>query len=227
MGIVNRLGGDQRNDGPLRLNVAKVRVPLSAVVAVWVARKVLAGLWWLVRHPLIWLSFLVVGLAVWVISRVGPWLCLAVVLAIAVGLVAWWRLAAGSFTRLVVWRWRAIWRRALVYRYVWQPAMVTANLAVYVNGSEFLPKIVSVRSTGAVDQVRVRMLPGQTLEDWAQASPRLAQTFSASECRVRSEAGSRRELVLWFLIVDPLTEDRPGASSRRARRLRRTACWAR
>ena len=88
-------------------------------------------------------------------------------LAIAVGLVTWWRLATASFTRLVVLRWRSIWRRALVYRYVWQPAMVTANLAVYVNGSEFLPKIVSVRSTDAVDQVRVRMLPGQTLEDWA------------------------------------------------------------
>jgi S-DNA-T family DNA segregation ATPase FtsK/SpoIIIE len=50
------------------------------------------------------------------------------------------------------------------------------------------------------------MLPGQTMEDWAEAAPRLAQTFNAVECRVRSIKGSRQELLLWFLVEDPLTD---------------------
>ena len=41
-------------------------------------------------------------------------------------------------------------------------------------------------STRSVDRVRVRMLPGQTVEDWAKVSDRLCQTFGAQDCRVRS-----------------------------------------
>jgi S-DNA-T family DNA segregation ATPase FtsK/SpoIIIE len=104
--------------------------------------------------------------------------------------------------------------------------MVTTNLAVTMDGTEYLPRLVSVSSTGTVDRVFVRMLPGQVFDDWAAMGPRLAQTFGAQECRVRTTK-HRQRLELWFLVADPLTnpvtpnslepgttpeDDRPGAA---------------
>ncbi len=52
------------------------------------------------------------------------------------------------------------------------------------------------------------MLPGQVLDDWTAMAPRLAQTFDAQECRVRTTA-HRQQLELWFLVEDPLTRPDP------------------
>ena len=52
------------------------------------------------------------------------------------------------------------------------------------------------------------MLPGQVLDDWTAMAPRLAQTFDAQECRVRTTAHHQR-LELWFLVEDPLTQPIP------------------
>ncbi|HSE09649.1 MAG TPA: FtsK/SpoIIIE domain-containing protein [Nocardioidaceae bacterium] len=203
---MNRLGGDQHGGGPFRLNVAKVRVPLSAVLAAWAGRKILDGLAWLVRHPLVLLPLIVLWVGARIVDGPGLWPILLALVGLVAGLVVWRRKAKESYTRQVSWRLRGLVRGRFMYRFAWQPAMVTTGLAVHVDGREYLPKVRSVRSTGAVDQIRVRMLPGQTIEDWATAGPRLAQTFDAQECRVRSVHGSRRELVLWFLVHDPLTQ---------------------
>lgn len=203
---MNRLGGDQHGGGPFRLNVAKVKVPLSAVLAAWAGRKILDGIGWLARHPLVFIPVLVLWAAARIVDGLGLWPILLTLVLLVAGLVTWRRKARESYTRHVTWRLRGLVRGRFVYRFAWQPAMVTTGLAVHVDGREYLPKVRSVRSTGAVDQLRVRMLPGQTIEDWANAGPRLAQTFDAQECRVRSVDGSRRELVLWFLVHDPLTQ---------------------
>jgi len=50
----------------------------------------------------------------------------------------------------------------------------------------------------------VRLLPGQVLTDWAAVAERLAKTFGAVDCRVRSHKRNRRQVVLWFLVDDPL-----------------------
>ncbi len=47
---MNRLGGTQKDTNPLRLNIAQVHVPLSAVLAAWTMRKVGSGFGWLLRH---------------------------------------------------------------------------------------------------------------------------------------------------------------------------------
>lgn len=128
---------------------------------------------------------------------------------VAAVLLVWRRLHRGSFTRLVVWRCRGVWRSVRVYRFCWQPAVVTTGLHVRVDGAEYLPRLLSVPCTGGVDRVWVRMLPGQTLEDRAAVRPRLAQTFDALVCRVRTVRRARHQLVLWFLTTDPLTEPVP------------------
>ena len=139
-------------------------------------------------------------------------LVLAVV--VAAGLVVWRVRWPDSFTRRVVWRARGVWRGRWVYRRFWQPAMATTGLVTTLDGDEYLPRLLRVASTGSVDRVRVRMLPGQVIEDWAAAGPRLAQTFAATECRVRTVVSSRQEVELWFLTHDPLTEAVPPFDTR-------------
>jgi S-DNA-T family DNA segregation ATPase FtsK/SpoIIIE len=135
----------------------------------------------------------------------GPLPVLAVVGVLVLALLVWRQVHASSFTSVVSWRVRGSWRAARVYRYLWQPAMVTTGLAVRVEGTDYLPKVVSVRSTGCLDVVRVRMLPGQTIQDWAANAPRLAQTFGALDCRVRAVPKRTHDLALWFLSSDPLS----------------------
>lgn len=202
---MSRLGGTSRGQTPVRLNVAKVRVPLSAVLAAWAGRRLGAGGWWLLRHPFA-VAATAVSLVAWRVTVThGPLPVLAVVSAFTFALFVWRQVHGSSFTALVAWRVRGTWRAATVYRYLWQPAMVTTALAVRVEGTEYLPKIVSVRSTGCLDVVRVRMLPGQTLADWASNAPRLAQTFGVVDCRVRSVPRRAHDLALWFVSTDPLT----------------------
>ncbi len=206
---MNRLGGTEHGGGPVRLNVAKVRVPLTAVLAAWLAHKTVDGLGWLLRHPAATVppTITVALMVLW--HRLGPAPILGLLATVIVTLAVWRIRWPESFTTRVVWRARGIWRGRWTYRYCWQPAMVTTGLAVVVDGREYLPKVRTVRSTGVVDLVRVRMLPGQTIEDWTDAGPRLAQTFAAEECRVRSVPDNRRELVLWLLVHDPLTDPVP------------------
>jgi len=202
---MNRLGGTPGGQTPVRLNVAKVHVPLSAVLAGAAGRGLATGGWWLIRHPFAVASAVVV-LTAWRFTVVhGPFLVLVLLSVTAGVLLVWRKVHPSSFTRLVPCRARGTWRAATVYRYLWQPAMVTTAMAVRVDGSQYLPRLVSVTSTGGVDIVRVRMLPGQTLTDWATNAPRLAQTFGVLDCRVRSVPGHAHHLALWCLRSDPLT----------------------
>jgi S-DNA-T family DNA segregation ATPase FtsK/SpoIIIE len=49
------------------------------------------------------------------------------------------------------------------------------------------------------------MLPGQTVEDYAEVAHRLAQTFGASAVRVRSVRQRPHHVELWLLTADPLS----------------------
>jgi S-DNA-T family DNA segregation ATPase FtsK/SpoIIIE len=199
--------GTQRETNPVRLNVAKVHVPLSAVLAAWVSRKLGQGLAWLLRLVIRRPVVLVPVAGVWFAVRLahGHGVVVATILAVVatVALVVWrWRWP-DTFTRQVIWRLRGLWRGWVVYRFAWQPAMVTTNLAVTMDSSGYVPKMLRVSSTGTVDRVWVRMLPGQVFDDWTAVGPRLAQTFGAQDCRVRT-AKHRHQLELWFLVDDPL-----------------------
>jgi S-DNA-T family DNA segregation ATPase FtsK/SpoIIIE len=201
---VNRLGDVHRQSHSVGVNVAKVHVPLPAALFAWMGRRLGAGGVWLARNPGAVVAAVVAVVACHVTASRGPLPVAAVLVAVGGVLVGWWRLRRDSFTRLVTWRVRGLWRAATRYRYRWQPAMVTTTLAGRLDSTGYLPRLVRVRSTGNVDVVRVRMLPGQTATDWADNAPRLAQTFGALDCRVLSVSGSVHDLELWFLTTDPL-----------------------
>jgi DNA segregation ATPase FtsK/SpoIIIE, S-DNA-T family len=204
---MNRMGGTARGtQGQVRLNVAKVRVPLSAVLAAWLGRRLVAGGWWLLRHPFA-VAAAVLSLAMWRLTLArGPLPVLGSVAVVMVGLLGWRRVHPSSFTTLFACRVRGMWLATTCYRYMWQPAIVTAGLATHLDDTQYVPRLLSVRSTGTVDVVRVRMLPGHTATDWASNAPRLAQTFGAIDCRVRAVPGRVHDLALWFLREDPLLD---------------------
>lgn len=210
--VSRRIGGTRRNEAPVRLNVARVHVPLSAILAAWTVRQLGRLLTWtatrsfgaLRARP--WL--LVLAVALLVVGRLshGHTILVLTVLGLLapMGLGVWWWRWRESFIRRVAWAVRGAWRGRVVYRFAWQPAMVTTGLSVTLDGTEYMPKVLRVFSTGSVDRVTVRMLPGQVFADWASVGERLAQTFGAQDCRVRTTK-TRHRLELWFLTDDPLT----------------------
>ena len=208
--------GTRQQESPVRLHVARVHVPLSAILAAWVFRQIGRFLAWavsctvgaVIRRP--WL--LLVPVALMVVTRLSNGHTVTALATLAlmtlVGLGVWWWRWRESFTHRVLWSLRGAWRGRFVYGFAWQPAMVTTGLAVNLDGAEYLPKLLRVSSTGCVDRVTVRMLPGQVFDDWSAQSERLAQTFGVQECRIRTTR-IRHRLELWFLITDPLTEPIP------------------
>ncbi|WP_168207340.1 FtsK/SpoIIIE domain-containing protein [Microlunatus elymi] len=157
------------------------------------------------RTPLLLAATVVIiGLAVlW--SRFGLLPSSLASLLIIGALVGWWLRSPATFTRTVGDRARSLGRWLWTYRRYWQPAMVTANLAQHRDGSEQLPELLGVASTRSVDRVRVRLLPGQTLDDWAEMAHRLAQTFAIDSCRVHSTTDVQ-VIEIWALRRDPLTD---------------------
>ena len=140
---MNRLGGTEHGGGPLRLNIAHVKVPLTAEFAAWVAGKIADGFGWLIKHPLALAPVVLVLGFLRVFDVLGPLPIAATVMLTAGGLVAWRVLWPEAFTTHVLWRLRGLWRGRWPYRFAWQPAMVTTGLAVLVDGREYLPRIRS------------------------------------------------------------------------------------
>lgn len=198
--------GTEVKEGPLRF-----RTPAVAIRLRWWLVWVLVS--WLVRLPVVLVRHprttgtVLAGLLAWKAWTVyGPWRIAAAAAAVVLlGVVWWWRWPE-SFAQRIVWRARGSWRRLAVYRGLWQPTMSVLKLTSKLNDAVYVPRIVKVRSTGRVDLVTVRLLPGQVLTDYAEVAERLAKTFGAMDCRVRSHKRNRRQIVLWFLVDDPLTK---------------------
>jgi DNA segregation ATPase FtsK/SpoIIIE, S-DNA-T family len=198
--------GEKIGRGPIHLRAASVRVPLSAVILGWLGRFVGRAMMRVLSQPVLWAALTIYGIGYWLAVTIGPWPFVIATVVVVSSLVAWRQAHRDSFRRWFAWPVRSTFRRAVVYRRFWQPAMVTTGLAVRVNGREYLPRLVKVTSTASVDRVTVRMLPGQVAEDYADVVERLAQTFDAADCRVRTDPKHRDRLILWFLVHDPLTE---------------------
>ncbi|MGH3367920.1 MAG: FtsK/SpoIIIE domain-containing protein, partial [Nocardioidaceae bacterium] len=198
--------GEKITPGPVHLRTASVRIPWSVVLLGWVGRTLGKGLGRMLGQPVLWVALTLYLVGYWLAVTVGPWPFVTAALAVTGALVGWRQAHRSSFLRWFGWPVRSAWRQRLVYRRGWQPAMVTCNLAVRVSGREYLPKLIRVSSTRSVDRVTVRMLPGQVADDYSEVADRLAQTFDASDCRVRTDPRHRDRLILWFLVDDPLTE---------------------
>src|SRR5918993_4956333 len=192
-----------RDDRAVLLRPQVVRVSLWAVLGVWLGRRLGRLLLLIVRSPaaMVTITLTAAFVAGW--RLVHPALPLGVLGGLSSGLAAWrWRWPT-SFQRHVSIRVRAWWRASWVYRRRWAAAMDTIGLTKERHGTVYVPPLVAIRCNRWMDQVTVRMLPGQRLQDWVDVADRLAQTFRALDCRVRSTPNPQR-VQLWLLARDPL-----------------------
>jgi DNA segregation ATPase FtsK/SpoIIIE, S-DNA-T family len=174
------------------------RTPLWIVAIVHLVRMIVWLVRFLFRHPVLVLAA-VIGVLMW---RVTGWLGL-VVLAVTITavLVVWrWRFPA-SFSRLIGTPARGQWR-AWHYRRRWAAVMTIGRLAPVYQGRVLLPVLGKVSATRFTDRVRVRLVSGQSVADFAARAENLAHGFGAILCRVRSAVPGA--LVLEFVRRDAL-----------------------
>lgn len=84
------------------------------------------------------------------------------------------------------------------YRRRWAQVMAAQGLTTEAAGVVSTPRIVSVHTTpDGADVVTVRILPGQSVAQWHEASAELAAAFDATEARV-SFTPKRTDIALTF-----------------------------
>ncbi|MFB9967925.1 FtsK/SpoIIIE domain-containing protein [Sinosporangium siamense] len=170
------------------------KTPAILVVLAWTWRLVAGTAKTVVRHPiasaLVWL-----GVAV---GLLWGWRAVAGGVAGA-GIIAsiWAGVSPRTFMRYAGWRVVSWWRWMWVYRRHWGGVMAVAGLVRSVRGTGYVPDLVKVVSSAAADTVTVRMLRGQSLEEFADRVANLAHGFGADLAVVRSlRAG-------WVTLVFP------------------------
>lgn len=207
------MGRAAGRDEPVQLRARSVGIPVALQVAVWLARRLVRLIAFVVSTPLV-LAAVVYSAAlvmlgtmadptVMVVAAVGSWL-------VAGGaLVVWAKRWPDGFSRHVANRFRAAWRKMITYRRAWQPAVQAAGLTYTQRDHEHIPSLRRVCSTRFVDAVRVRMLPGQTVSGWAKRADELAQSFGRTECRVVAVPDKPRLVELRLRVKDPLADPVP------------------
>jgi S-DNA-T family DNA segregation ATPase FtsK/SpoIIIE len=192
-----------RDDRAVLLRPQVVRVSLWAVLGLWLARRLGRLLLLIVRSPaaLAGIGLSCAFVAGW--QLVHPALPLGVIGGLVAGLVMWRVRWPASFEVHARIRVRAWWRASVIYRRRWAGAMDTIGLTKERHGADYVPPLVGIRCNRWMDQVTVRMLPGQRVQDWVDVADRLAQTFGALDCRVRTTKNPQR-VQLWLLVRDPL-----------------------
>jgi S-DNA-T family DNA segregation ATPase FtsK/SpoIIIE len=174
------------------------RTPFGIILAA----KLVMLLAWLIRmaarHPLA-ATVLALAAATWV--RLGWVTLVALVLAVLVGLVAWWWFWPVSFSRWIGRPARGTWR-AWCYRRRWAAVMTIAGVAPWYRGRILLPVLGKVTATKYTDRVHVRLVSGQSAADFAKCADNLAHGFRALLCRVR--AAKSGAVVLEFVRRDAL-----------------------
>jgi S-DNA-T family DNA segregation ATPase FtsK/SpoIIIE len=174
------------------------RTPFAFVAIVQAARLVWRVLRFVIRHP----AGAAGGIAAVLAWRLVGWPVLAALAASTAGVLALWRWRfPGSFSQHVVAPAREKWR-ACQYRRRWGAVMTIGRLAPVYQGRTLLPVLGKVSATRFTDRVHVRLVSGQSADDFAARADNLAHGFGAVLCRVRSaKAGA---LVLEFVRRDAL-----------------------
>ena len=199
MPFINVIRGQEIPEAPLNVRTPIVRIPLWMAVCWWCLR----GLGRLVRAYVRywWATLPATGLG-WLYIEHG-WLgVVTVVLGVGIAVVAWAFGHRASWLRFGWWPVKSRIRR-WQYRRVWHPAMATARLAITWDTHTVLPILRRVRCGPGIDVVTVRIVSGQTPDDYAVAAERLAHTFGVRQVKV--SPGRRPDTVtLTLLRGDPL-----------------------
>ncbi|MCL2092500.1 MAG: FtsK/SpoIIIE domain-containing protein [Micrococcales bacterium] len=199
---------DDGNDVLAGLVLAPVTVTVAA------AGLGLRVLVWSLRRPVRLARLTVLAVVAWVVvTGRAWWLAVAVALLVAV-LVVWWRCWPVAFDHRVTQRARGR-VRSWSYRRRWGVAMTGCGLTTKDNdGDRVYPTRSVIWSTKTADWFRVRMLPGQTLNDWNTKAPALAAALDVQTLRFAPATGRfarKADLDVTAIRSDPLAGTRTAA----------------
>ncbi|MFI6228509.1 FtsK/SpoIIIE domain-containing protein [Micromonospora echinospora] len=162
----------------------RFELPAWLVVLGLLLRWSWRAVWWCLRHPVATAS--AASAVTLYVEFDWPGLVVPLVLMAAVSLVwgwrhesSWWAWLAGPLLGFV--------RRVFVYRRVWREAMTLCGLAETYDHRRVLPELLRVRSDQALDVLTIRMVRGQTPEQFQKVSANLAYAFGRRHARVYSE----------------------------------------
>ena len=174
------------------------RTPGFIVVLAQLVRLLRRLARFIARHPF---TAAVTAFLAWLYVTAG-WSVLAILACAVVLVLAVWRWRwPVPFARWVMAPARNRWR-AWHYRRRWSGVMTISGLAELYQTRVLLPVLGKVAATGHVDRVAVRLVSGQSPDDFAHVAENLAHGFGAMLCRIR-EARSGG-LVLEFVRKDAL-----------------------
>lgn len=175
----------------------------QATVALWTGRKAVRAVRIVLPSLAFWMVTAVLA-AVWAVGQIAAWLSISFALACLIALGFWRMSFPDSYAIHVTGRARGTVRSLFVYRWRWGRALRRSGVISAVGG---LPLLVRTSSTPVFDRLWVRMVAGQRVDDFADESDRLAQSFGALACRTHAVQGSPHWVELMFLAKDPLTKD--------------------
>ncbi|WP_240197002.1 FtsK/SpoIIIE domain-containing protein [Nonomuraea lactucae] len=176
-----------------------VQTPAFITITILLWRFLLGTVRMIYRHPIAIGATL--GLSALAITHGWQWAA-GMLASLALGLAGWALLDRSSFAWWVGWRLLAFWRLVWIYRPHWSFAMSGAGLSKLATGLEYRPRLVRVRCGPVADVVTVKMLKGQSFDDWTSKADNLAHAFRALGCRTSIvRAGLLR---LTFPRRDPL-----------------------
>lgn len=175
------------NPDPLARPVLRspvIHTPLWLVTLVQLLRWLWRLARFLARHPLADLILAALAVAWRFTGWPGPVLVICVLL---VGSVTWRLAWPGSWSRIIAAPTLGRWRRWL-YQRQWAAVMTIARLAGQYRGRIVLPLLGPVTTTGYTDRLYVRLVAGQSADDFAARAGNLAHGLGAIACRIRTAA---------------------------------------
>jgi hypothetical protein len=97
----------------------------------------------------------------------------------------------------------------VIYGRVWRSVMIDHGLTTKDKQTVLIPRRRSIELGEHGHVVTVRMLRGQSLEDWRERAHSLAQAFAAAGCTVSAHRRLSGHLVLTFDRIPPSAESTP------------------
>ena len=113
--------------------------------------------------------------SLWLGFRCGPIFGILFAALSALALVAWSQIWPASFDEWVTARIRSRWRTWWVYRQPWTAICTLHGLTATLGERTLVPTLRSVTIGAACDVVAVQILIGQSVADWQNKAPALAE----------------------------------------------------
>jgi DNA segregation ATPase FtsK/SpoIIIE, S-DNA-T family len=169
--------------------------------------------WWSILFPMISVPAIV---SLWLGFAFGPIFGILLATLSALALAVWSQIWLASFDEWVTARMRSKWRTWWTYRRSWTAICTLHGLTATLGERTLVPTLRSVAIGTTCDAVAVRILIGQSVADWQNKAPALAEALRAQRLTIRST--TPREIVITAhhrdALANPIALRRPTRDTR-------------